>query len=159
MNELDVAASAAEVLDPTSELDLADEGFSTPRMLWTITEAEFAGVDEDGDEVEDLRDAERISANITFEAEVDGNDVDFTVFYTFKHPNEQAQQIGRGQLKRLFIAAFGQPKGQITDLIGKKVSAEGGEDNRGFRTLKRLRAPAKSSTKAGNAPVEAVAGL
>lgn len=58
-----------------------------------------------------------------------------TVREWISHSTEAAQRIGRGNLKKLFSAVLGQPKGSYTQLVGKKVIARLIEDKEGFAKL------------------------
>lgn len=67
------------------------------------------------------------------------------------HTNETAQRIGRGNLKKIGIAAIGQPKYSLPQLKGLKVVAKLSEDKDGFARL--------SGFKKAPTEVAAVAGL
>lgn len=134
-----------EAISPQDELDLSDEGFQVDRTNWQIVEATVDS-DQPG----------RQSAVITFRTEQD--DVEYEVTerwwlqYTGSGDAEKdalVTRIGRGQLKRLFNAALGTSEGSIAQLEGEWVSAEGDEDDRGFRTLNGIREPETADDETG----------
>jgi hypothetical protein len=115
---------------PDQEIDFGGEGFKTELIPWLITLGTMGELSDDG---------EKQSANVTFEGSDENGDYEITVYYTFKHPNPKASSIGRGQFKRLLLAATGNKTGSVSSLTGAYVLGVGGEDNRGFRTVSRFR--------------------
>lgn len=124
-----------ETISAHDELDLSDAGFSVPRTNWQITEAT----------VESPQPGQQ-RAVVEFTASVEGIEYQVTERYWLQYTgsgdpdkDERVTQIGRGQLKRLFNAALGTPAGSVASLEGEWVSAEGDEDDQGFRRIRRIR--------------------
>jgi hypothetical protein len=124
-----------EVFDVNAELDLTNEGFSTPRINWQIIKAE----------VESPNPGQQ-RAVVEFAGAHGGIDYSVTDRFWLQYTGSgdasrdaKTTSIGRGQLKRLFIAALGTPKASVSQLMGTWVSAEGQEDDLGFRRLRGLR--------------------
>lgn len=125
----------AYALDASAELDLTNEGFSVERTNWQITKA-----------IVESPDPGKKRAVVEFTAQVEGRSVSVTDRFWMQYTGSGDAQkdarttsIGRGQLKRLFNAAFGSPKGSVAALQGRWVSAEGSEDEQGFRRLRGMR--------------------
>lgn len=137
--------AATEAISAHDELDLTDEGFQVPQTNWQITSAE----------VEAPQPGQQ-RAVIEFTTEHDGVEYQVTdrlwLQYTGSgDPNkdELVTRIGRGQLKRLFIAALGGPVGTVAELQGKWISARGEEDENGFRRLRSIREPEEAADDTG----------
>ena len=103
------------------EFDFSGDGIAKGNYELTITDAEVVEKD-NGDLL-----------NITFESSA--LNFPITKGYWVKHTNERAAAAGRGQLKRIYSAALGQPKGVPSALKGRKVQAVVGEDAQGFATI------------------------
>jgi hypothetical protein len=130
-SDVDMLVSAEE------ELDLSGEGFQPFVADFLITEAEIEETDK----------GQR--AVVKFEAEhTDGYTLSVTERFWLKHENAKAEAIGRGQLKRLFAAVFGGPKGSLSSLPGQYVNAQAREDDAGFRRIGRYKAVANVNTSA-----------
>ena len=130
-----------DTFDPSAELDYSKAGFSTPRVNWTITEAKV--------EQASNRRGAGMQAVIEFTAEVDGRTLNVTQRAWLAHEDAQQANIGHGTLKRIFLSANGQPKGNVPGLLGKMVSAEGYEDDQGFRRLGRMQAATVATSQPG----------
>lgn len=137
--------SGDEVVSAHDELDLTGEGFSVPRTNWEIVSAEV-----------EAPNPGQQRAVIEFRATYDGIEYGVTERFWLQYTgsgdpskDQQTTNIGRGQLKRLFKAAFGTPKGTVAGLVGQWVSAEGSEDNAGFRRLQGFREAERSEGDTG----------
>lgn len=130
MSEFDSGMSSTT----EEELDFSGDGITKGEYELTITDAEAEEKD-NGD-----------SVKVTFETP--GVAFPIPVNYWTEHQNPKAASAGRGQLKRIFTAALGQPKGALSALKGKKVLATVSEDAQGFARV--------SGFKPVPKPVEAV---
>lgn len=99
--------------------------------------------------------ARRVNVDIT-EAEVqakengsmavirfEGDDLPFaaTVTAWLTHTNEKAQQIGNRTMRAIYKAVNGVPKGTVSSLPGRRVSAYAKEDEDGRIQLNSFKAP------------------
>ena len=112
-----------EMFGLEDELDLENESTITPQR------ANF--------EVTDVEILEKENGKL---ARVEFSNLDvlpYPISETFwlRHTNEKAQKIGRGGLKRLFKAAFGEPKGTVANLMGLTISGWVKEDANGYTRL------------------------
>jgi hypothetical protein len=124
-----------DAISAEDELDLASEGMQPTEADWTVVSAE----------VEDTDNGRR--AVVAFVGQV-GSIEEFKVTerYWLAHNNPDAARVGKGNLKRLFIAVFGTPKATIASLAGKRVHGTVREDDSGFRRLGRFKAVEAGST-------------
>lgn len=133
----------SEVISAGEEIDLSGEGLQEGRYIFLV----------DGYEV--IEKPNGVLHQFTF---VNDEALPFGSLdqgFWFTHSNEDAQRIGRGQLKRLVRSATGQVKYNSrtgTPVIGRNVSAVLYEDDNGFMRLKGFRAvPAETN---GNGTAE-----
>lgn len=103
------------------EFDFSGDGITKGNYELTITDAEV--VEKDNGKL----------LNVTFESP--SLNFPITKGYWVEHSNPKAASAGRGQLKRIYGAALGQPKGAPAALKGRKVQATVGEDAQGFATI------------------------
>jgi hypothetical protein len=103
------------------EMDFSGDGITKGEYELTITDAETDEKDNG------------VQVKVTFETP----NVAFPipVGYWTEHTNPKAAAAGRGQLKRIFSAVLGQPKGALSALKGKKVLATVSEDAQGFARI------------------------
>lgn len=101
--------------------DFSGDGITKGNYELTITDTEV--VEKDNGSL----------LNITFEAP--NLNFPITKGYWLTHSNDRAAAAGRGQLKRIYSAALGQPKGAPSALKGRKVQAVVGENAEGFATI------------------------
>ena len=134
-------STAPNTFDPNAEMDLSKEGFQVARTNWTIVKAEV--VDKSRDDEPKYT---RAQAVVSFKCVIEGRDTEVTMREWLQHPTAKAQQIGLGNLKRLYVSAFGSANGSVPTLLGKMVSAEGWEDKEGWRRIGRFNAPSESAS-------------
>ena len=103
------------------QLDFSGDGIAKGEYELTITESEM----EDKDNGVQLK--------ITFESPK--LNFPIGVGYWVEHTNPKAAAAGRGQLKRIGVAALGNPKFAPSALKGAKVLATVSEDNQGFARI------------------------
>jgi hypothetical protein len=113
--------------------DFSGDGITKGQYELTITDAE--------DEEKQTPTGPAKQLTITFESTA--LNFPITKGYWVEHSNPKAVNAGRGQLKRIFIAALGQPKGSAAALKGAKVSATVGEDAQGFAVISGFKPVAK----------------
>jgi hypothetical protein len=105
--------------------DFSGDGITKAEYEFTITDAE------EQEKSTPTGDAKQVM--VTFESPA----LNFPISkgYWVEHSNPRAVNAGRGQLKRIFIAALGQPKGTVGALKGAKVLATAQEDAQGFAVI------------------------
>lgn len=119
------------------ELDFEEDGFQPVRADFQITDVEFT----------EAKSGNGTQLVVTFENE---EAVAFPIadrfWFFYNNPenedekNLRVQNMGRGQIKRLYKAALGVTKASPSDLVGAAVSAEAWEDDAGFLRIGRYRA-------------------
>lgn len=119
---------ASDVFSAQEEFDVSDAS-SLPVLndvLLTITDFEVV-------EKEEGKTAHRI----TFES----SELPFPVRknYWFQHPNQQAQSIGRAELKKIALAATGSARYNTTSLLNQQIIGSVSEDAAGFPQVKRVK--------------------
>lgn len=169
MDELDGAVGIAEALDPSALDDFSGDVWSLKRRNWGITDTEVTLKDNEGNDVDELSEASRVTEVISFTTEVDGRELTiigryFKVFPSNPdhEPPELVQNIGRSQLALIRTAALGRKltKGEgipLESLEGLIVSAVGATDNQGRRTVRYFQ-KASGGTRSGS-PVLAAASV
>lgn len=117
-----------DALTTSDEMDLEGEGLQPQTLNFVISNAEITD-----------KETGRL-VSVTFE---NGEALGFPVNATFwlKHTNEQAERIGRSNLKRLGKAAGLGSAFALDNLIGMVVSAYVNEDDSGFARVSRFGAP------------------
>lgn len=107
------------------EYDFSADGLPVGEKLFTITEEEV------------VERETGVQLVLTFETP----DVDFPipVNYWIEHNNPRAAKIGRGNLKKIAVAATGQPKIAKGGFKGHKVLATLSEDDQGFARVSRFK--------------------
>ena len=114
------------MLSAGDEIDLSADGIQEKELEFTISSFERETTDR-GDE----------RAILTFH----NDELPFavTVREWLKHSNPKAQEIGRGNLKKIAQAATGQPKLSASLVIGSKLLATTADNGNGFTTLKKFK--------------------
>ncbi len=146
------AVEAAEGLDPSSLDDFSGDVWSLDRTDWEITDTDVIFSDSEGNKVDSLSEAARVSEVITFETEHEGREIKLVLRFWKLFPSNPAhtppeivQNIGRSQLALLRTAALGRKlaKGEsipVETLEGRFVSAVGRTDKQGQRELRYFQA-------------------
>jgi hypothetical protein len=115
-----------EIFGVDDELDLSDAGIVAARFDFDITDVALEAT-ENGK-----------SLRITFENK-EAVDFPIKMGLWLQHSSEKAQQIGRGQIKRLGKVALGEEKFAPSALVGCSVSAVLYENEDGFANVKNFR--------------------
>lgn len=135
-------------IDPTAEEDLAGAGWKVERTVFTAVKVETKqATDKNGSGTQAL---------ITWQALVGNRKEEVTQRVWLTHTDEATANRAAGDRKRLYIAVFGGPKGNIAGIQGRQVSAEGNEDDSGFRKIRGFR---KVDGGVAAAPMAEAAGL
>ena len=121
------------------EYDFSADGLPVGEHTFTITDVE----EEEKDKGTQLK--------VTYETEA----VDFPipVGYWIEHENPKAAKIGRGNLKKIALAALGQPKFSAEALKGRKVLATLSEDGEGFARIGRFKKVPEAVTEVALLPL------
>jgi len=108
----------------SDELDFSEDGIQKQRAVFEIAEASKD------------RKENGVLAKIAFSA-VDTNVIMFNITETFwlAHTNPVAQQIGRGKIRQVYRAVYGEPTGSLEGLTGHYVSCWMKEGSDGRATL------------------------
>lgn len=107
------------------EYDFSADGLPVGEHTFTISE------------VEEEEKENGVQLKLTYET--DAVDFPIPVGYWIEHSNPKAAKIGRGNLKKIALAAIGQPKFSAESLKGQKVVATLSEDDQGFARIGRFK--------------------
>lgn len=123
-----------ELMQPQDEYDFSGDGEPERELEFTVTGFERKETEDKNDDT---------ILNIRHEFTLESDDLPFPIRMSewSKHTNEKAQAIGRGNLRRLALAAT---KGESAKydaegapIVGSRIKATIYEDNAGFRRVKR----------------------
>lgn len=118
--------SDTEMLDTQDEVfDFSNDGFQPGEHKLLVTEVEIVEK-EKGRQMVVVVESETLQFPVSIREWV-------------SHTTPKAQEIGRGNIKRLFKAALGSDKGSPTELVGKYISGRVYEDDAGFIRVNRLK--------------------
>lgn len=133
----DVTAVDASTLSPDDELDLSGAGLQEVTGIFEVVDAGYE-TGENGTQYAIVFEAEEEISGLPGNRITDKGYIDAS---GYPDPEKQAQmeQIGQGNLKRIFMAFFGLPKGAIGQLIGQRIQAHVSERN-GFNRIGRFKA-------------------
>lgn len=115
-----------ELLSTSEEFDVSDAGVPTLKGV-EVRIADF--------EVQEKQNG--VQHTLTFE--VEGLSFPIVKGYWFSHTNPKAANAGRGQLKRIALAAIGSAAYNSTNLIDTRVVADVGENADGFAEISKFR--------------------
>ena len=127
------AQDNVETFSPDDELDLSGAGLQTQVLEWLIADAT----------VEEHQDGQRwqiILQPVGQEVEGLPNNEGRDGGFLTHSSRPELVNMGRGMLKNVYKAALGTPKGRLSDLVGKTVSAQISESDTGFARFRRYKA-------------------
>lgn len=125
-------AEEATTFSPDDELDLSGAGLQPETGLFQIEEAKYETNDDGTRWV-----AIFVPVGRTIEGLINNRVRDSG--YVSHQSRPELVNMGKGGLKKLYLAAFGQPKGKLGELPGVIVQAYLSEDKNGFGKLGRYK--------------------